>query len=42
MKENSHLQGKVFNLEQDTVKLRGELMEKYNNVTMIKEAEYKV
>ena len=42
MQENSNLQAKVFNLEQNIVKLRSELSDKSHSITMIKEAEYKV
>jgi len=42
MKENSNLQSKVFNLEQEIIKLRSDVSDKYNSVSLIKEAEHKI
>ncbi len=42
MKENSEMKEKIFALEQEINKSRGDTLEKHANISMIRETEHKV
>ena len=42
MKENSEMKEKIFALEQEIGKVKGDALEKHANISMIRETEHKV
>lgn len=42
MKENSEMQGRIFALEQEIGKLKGDVLDKHTSISIIRETEHKV